>query len=101
MNMMRLGSLLVVVVLVVGILVNTPVRAQQTGDTPNPQDYIAIDGLNLQSQDLATQELFIAVWGIQANLHWVFEHNDELVALGYPVPEGYSPLPHLNRPALR
>ena len=53
----------------------------------------AVDGRGLFDETLATQTMFIAVWGNNAAERWVFEHNAELARLqpGLAVPAAAAP----------
>ena len=39
------------------------------------------------TQTPETQALFIATWGTRAQEVWANQHNAELVAAGYPIPQ--------------
>src|SRR4029434_7378225 len=54
----------------------------------------ATDGRSLFDESLATQTMFIAVWGNNAAERWVFEHNAELARLQPgAVPGAVAPAP--------
>src|SRR3954452_7368815 len=81
MNFLRMALLVGVTTLTVGLAAYTSARAQAPTDVPT------YDGATFQSQTPQTQALFTATWGSRAAEVWATQHNAELLAAGYPIPQ--------------
>ncbi|MFN0069863.1 MAG: hypothetical protein ACKVVP_00055 [Chloroflexota bacterium] len=82
MTYFRLALLIGVAALTLGIASINSVQAQ-----PTPTDIAAYDGATLFTQHQETQTLFVATWGARAAEIWAIQHNADLVAAGFPIPQ--------------
>jgi hypothetical protein len=62
------------------------------------QNERATDGKTLAGESAATQALFRAAWGTDADRQWVTEHNAELTRLGLTMPPGMEEPPMVMPP---
>jgi hypothetical protein len=79
MSFLRIGLLVVVTTVTVGLL--------GVVNSAQAQNFPTYDGARFIDQSPETQALFTATWGSRAEEQWAGEHNAQLVAMGFPVPQ--------------
>ncbi len=79
---LRMALLVGVTTLTIGLAAFTSAQAQAPGDVPS-----TYDGATFYNQTPETQALFTATWGPRAAEVWANQHNAELLAAGYPIPQ--------------
>jgi hypothetical protein len=79
MSFLRIGLLVAVTTVTVGLL--------GVVNSAQAQNFPTYDGARFIDQSPQTQALFTATWGPRAEEEWAFEHNAQLVAMGFPIPQ--------------
>ena len=79
MRFLRIGLLVGVTTVTVGLI--------GVVNSAQAQNFPTYDGARFIDQTPQTQSLFTATWGARAEEEWAGEHNAQLVAMGFPIPQ--------------
>jgi hypothetical protein len=78
MSFLRIALIVAVTALTIGLVASNSAQAQ---------NFTTYDGARFIDQSPETQSLFVATWGPRAEEMWSYEHNAQLVAMGFPIPQ--------------